>query len=239
MAESLPPSSPFETLSRRRSVAIWTALLTLVVLEAFVIGLPPVYRASATLLVESRMPEVLAGTGNPAETGTRLQTIKHVALSRARLTELLERFDLYGVSEGRASQEYALQRLQRDIRVDPTSEQVANGNTRTIAFRVSYVASDGEVAADVTNALASFFVAQNDLMRTAQVSRATEILGAELAETRQALESQEARVRTYSARNLGALPQQIEANLAAIARLDGQLRLNGAEHLRSSSAGRA
>jgi polysaccharide chain length determinant protein (PEP-CTERM system associated) len=217
-------------LRRRRRVLAWTAVATMAAVAAFVIGLPNVYRASATLIVQGQVPDVVVQAPTQAVIEGRLQTIKQEALSRARLTDLLTRFDLYGVSSGRTRLDAALMRLQHDIRVEPTStDPTGNSGPQTIAFRVSYIGTNPQTSADVANALAAFFVAQNDQMRAAQASRAVESLGAQVAETRARLEGQEARLRAYSAKNLGALPQQTEANLAAINRLDAQMRLNDTE----------
>ena len=222
-----------EALGRRRSVVVWTALAVATAATAYAYGLPSLYRSSATLVVEGQMPEALVAQTVGGETNQRLQMIKQQALSRARLTELVERFDLYGYSSGKLSTDDALGRMQRDIRVEPTSsDQTANGRPTTVAFKVSYVGTDPKVTADVTNAVASFYASQNDRMRSQQASQTTELLGQELAEMRKQLDAQEARVRTYTARNSGALPQQLDANIAAIGRFDMQLRTNEQEKLR-------
>lgn len=218
-----------DVLARRRGLLFWTAVAVLVAGVAFVLGLPDVYRTSATLLVERAAPEVSGDV--PADPGGRLQVIKQQALGRTQLGQLIDRFELYPVTEGTPGYERAIAQLRRDVRVEPMRDQITDTGD-TIAFRVSYVGPDPETAADVTNAIAAFFVEQNDQLRSGQSSRALEILEAEMAATRQRLEQQEAQVRSYSARNLGALPQQVESNLAAIGRLDAQLRMNSAEQLR-------
>jgi polysaccharide chain length determinant protein (PEP-CTERM system associated) len=227
-SDSLP--RPIAAVERRRRLFVWTTIAMLGVAGAFAFGLPNVYRASASLLVQGQWVGTVVTGSVPGGIDGRLQTIKQEALSRARLSDLLQRFDLYGVSTGRTTDERALARLQRDIRVESTStETTAGGGAQTLAFRVSYVSSDPVTAANVANAVAAFFVAHNDQLRVKQASHATEFLGAQLADTRKQLDAQEGRVRTFSTQNLGALPQQTEANIAAINRLDSQLRLNDAE----------
>lgn len=227
---SLASSWRLDALSRRKSVLIWTALAVFAAAQAFTFGLPDVYRTSTTLLVEGSA-SVTGPEAERIDPAGRLQLIKQEALGRAQLGSLLKRFDPATASAGPAAQEDAISQLRRDIRVEPLRDQMtASGHT--IAFQVSYVGRDPQTSADVTNAVAAFFVEQNGQLLSGQSSRVLEVLEAEINETRTRLEQQEAQVRGYTARNLGALPQQLETNLAAISRLDAQLGLNGAERLR-------
>jgi polysaccharide chain length determinant protein (PEP-CTERM system associated) len=235
MADSLTESvrQSGAALWRRRRAFAWTTVAVLVAGAAFVAGLPDVYRSSASLLVQGHWADAMSQGTAAAGIDGRLQTIKQEALSRSRLTDLLRKFDLYGAGRDPGRVDRALERLQRDLRVDATStDQSARGGGQTLAFQVSYVSSGARTAADVANEVASFFVAHNDQIRARQASQATEFLGEQIKDTRSRLNEQESRVRSFSARNLGALPQQTEANIAAINRLDGQLRLNDAEQLK-------
>lgn len=227
---SLASSWRLDALSRRKSVLIWTTLAIFAAAQAFTFGLPDVYRTSTTLLVEGSA-SVSGPEAERSDPAGRLQLIKQEALGRAQLGTLLERFDPATASASPARQEEAISQLRRDIRVEPLRDQMT-ASGQTIAFQVSYVGRDPQTSADVTNAVAAFFVQQNGQLLSGQSSRVLQVLEAELNETRSRLEQQEAQVRGYSARNLGALPQQVETNLAAISRLDAQLRLNGAERLR-------
>jgi polysaccharide chain length determinant protein (PEP-CTERM system associated) len=221
-----------DIMRRRRMLIVAVAAFALVVLDGFILGLPPMYRATTTLLVTHLSLEGLVHQTVSEQVSARLQTIKHQALSRARLTELIERFDPYGVKDGRSTVPGAIERFLQDIRVLPMStDETPSGRLQTIAFTVSYVGPDPRTTAAVTNALASFFVAQNDRLRTQQASEATSVLSAQAADARAQLQAHEGRVRSYTSRNIGTLPQQMDANLAAIGRLDGQLRVNNEEQL--------
>jgi uncharacterized protein involved in exopolysaccharide biosynthesis len=148
------------------------------------------------------------------------------------LAALIERFRLYGTLPGQRASEAAVARLERDVRVDVTSDTTRNGQTTAVSFTVSYAATNPRTAADVANALAAFYVGHNEETRVQQASRATATVGAQLAETRAQMDSQAGRIRGYTTRNMGALPQQIEANLSAINRLDAQFQRNGDQLLR-------
>ncbi len=221
-----------DLLRRRRRPAVWSGLAALAVSSAFVLGLPDLYRASATLLVQGAVPEAFVQASVPGEINSRLQVLKQEALSRGRLTALVERHRLYGHVPGRPISEGTLTRLERDIVVDVTSDTTRNGQPTAVSFTVSYAASDPQTAASVTNALASFYVAHNEETRVQHATRATATVGAQLEDTRAQMEAQSARIRSYTTRHIGALPQQIDANLSAINRLDAQYQRTGDTLLR-------
>jgi polysaccharide chain length determinant protein (PEP-CTERM system associated) len=221
-----------DLLRRRRRVALWSSIATLAVSGAFVLGLPELYRASATLLVQGQMPEAFVQPTVPGEVNSRLQVLKQEALSRGRLAALIERFHLYGTLPGQQASDAALARLERDVRVDVTSDTTRNGEPTAVSFTVSYAATDPRTAANVANALAAFYVGHNEETRVQQASQATATIGAQVADTRAQMDAQAARIRGYTSRNIGALPQQIDANLSAINRLDAQFQRNGEQLLR-------
>src|SRR4051812_48764360 len=82
-------------LSRRKTVIAVTFATVLAVATPFVIGLPSLYKATASVIVEGQLPEGSLQSGLGGEVDSRLQAIKQEALSRARLTELLDEFQLY------------------------------------------------------------------------------------------------------------------------------------------------
>src|SRR6185312_11589704 len=88
-------------------------------------------------------------------------------------------------------------------------------------FRLTVTGEHPETVAAVTNAIADFYVAQNGQMRASEVTRATQFLKAQRD------------VAMYTTRHAGGLPQQAEMNLAALERLNVQLRLNGERLLRA------
>jgi len=150
-----------DILRRRRRVALFAGLLVVAGGASFALGLPALYQASATILVQGAMRQSVADQPAAGEIDARLQAIKQEALSRARLTDLITRFNLYPRLRNGSSLEPALDQIQRDIRVENTSSEAINGQTSTIAFKLTYVGNDAQTTADVTNALASFYVAQN------------------------------------------------------------------------------
>jgi succinoglycan biosynthesis transport protein ExoP len=149
------------------------------------------------------------------------------------VTQLINRFDLYPELRANGAIEPALDRTRNDIQVDLNGPEQVSGRTKTVAFKLSYAGRNRETVADVTNAIAAFYVAQNDRMRSEEAAQTTQFLKVQLQEAKQALDKQENSVRSYNTRHVGQLPQQFELNLASLDRLNSQLRINGESQLRA------
>src|SRR5215467_5425104 len=142
----------------------WLAAIAFVVVFAgaatVAMSLPDVYRATATVLVEH--PGTTEGGGKSliaAELDTRLQTIGQEVLSQARLTALMDSFDLYPGLRTSAPAS-ALDRMRRDIQVRLVRSEPA-GRPTTVAFGITFRARDPETVAQVANVLAAFYVEEN------------------------------------------------------------------------------
>src|SRR5206468_5248148 len=69
-------------------------------------------------------------------------------------------------------------------------------------------------------------------IRSQEATRATGFLKAQLDATRKTLDNHEAAMRVYTSSHPGELPQQVEVNLAALERLNTQLRLTGEREIK-------
>lgn len=223
-------SQYFAALRRRRVLLLLTCAAVIAAAVPFVSALPSLYRASATVIVEGQMPELQSAVGG--EVDHRLQAIRQEAMSRGNLTRLIDEFQLYSSAGGRAPIESRMAQLQGDIKFDfKTSEQSAARPT-TVAFTITYTGRDAHTASAVANRLASFYIDRNDRMRSGQANRTTEVLRQQMADTKKRLDAQEARVKGFLTQHMGRLPQQVDANLLALNRLNGQLQFNSEQQSR-------
>jgi polysaccharide biosynthesis transport protein len=232
------PDEPFllralEILRRRAVLAFVVFTTILVSAVAFARYLPDLYRASAVVLVERQLPETIVRPAVSGELESRLHVIKQEILGRARLTDLINRFNLYADLRARGDMETALEQVRRDIQVELTGPEQVSGRTKTVAFNLTFTGNRRDTVAEVTNAIAAFYVAQNDQMRSADAARATQFLKAQLENAKTQLDQNEKQVEAFTSRHVGELPQQVEVNLATLERLNTQLRLNGERQMRT------
>jgi len=222
----------FDIFRRRRVLATAVFGATLASAFSFAVYLPDLYRASAVVLVERPMPESFVRPAVTGELETRLHVIKQEILSRTRLTALIDRFDLYPDLRKRYPLDTALDQMRHDMEIELTGPEQVSGRKTTVAFKLSYTGATGATVAGVTNALAAFYVEQNYSIRSGEATRTTDFLKAQLDTTKKQLDQREREIREYTSSHPGELPSQVEVNLAAIERLNTQLRLNGERQLK-------
>ena len=219
---------------RRRGLAIPVFVLCAAATAALVFSLPPLYAAAATVLVErQQISEAFVRPSVTTELETRIQTIHKQVTSRARLSDVITRFNLYPELRRQAPLEAVVDRMRRDIEFDLSGVPQHTGRTATIAFTLSYVGSDPHVVAEVANTLVGSYVEENTKTRERQAVRTAEFLKAQVDDAKRELEAHEQREREFTARHATELPQQVDVNLAALDRLNTQLRLNGEYQLRA------
>ena len=220
-----------DILRRRRILAVVAFTAVLAAAISFARYLPDLYKASAMVLVERPVSESFVRTAVSGELEGRLHVIKQEILSRDRLTDLINRFDLYSEMRQRASMEDVLNQMRLDVGVDPSGPEQVSGRTRTVSFNLSYTGNSREKVAEVTNAIAAFYVSQNDRMRSEEAVATSQFLRTQLNDARKQLSQHEENMRSYTTRYIGEMPQQVGVNLATLERLNTQLRMNGERQL--------
>jgi uncharacterized protein involved in exopolysaccharide biosynthesis len=189
---------------RRKWLALSTFAVILCAAASVAAFLPDLYRGTATVIVERPdVTESLVRPGEADELETRLQTIEEKLLSRARLGDLIQRFNLYsGQRTQGASTEAIIERMRRDIRLEPRGVDPTVGHGATVSFDLSYWGDNARTAAEVANTLAASYVADNLKSREHQAASSANFLKAQLDEAKAHLdESSEAQARLVGHRD--------------------------------------
>jgi polysaccharide chain length determinant protein (PEP-CTERM system associated) len=231
IAEDVRPPALLDTLtavwSRRKWLGILVAAVPLAAGASIAVFLPNIYRSTATVLVDrQQVPEAFVRSTVTSLLETRLHAISQEVLSRSRLEDLIKRFNLYREMRENTPLEIVVGRMRGDIKLELKSAELRGLREATVAFAISYQGSDPGTVAVVTNTLASFYIDENLRARERQATGTAEFLKVQLNDTKKRLDEQEQRVSGFKRRHLGELPQQMEANLATLDRLQAQLRQN-------------
>jgi polysaccharide chain length determinant protein (PEP-CTERM system associated) len=222
----------FAILRRRAMLASAVFAVVLVAAVVVALTLPNLYRSSAVVLVERQLPETVVRPAVTGELESRLHVIRQEILSRARLTELITRYDLYP-DVRHTDLDQAIELVRRDIEIELTGPEQVSGRTKTVAFNLSFTGAKRETVAEVTNAIAAFYVNQNTQMRSEEAARAAQFLRSQIQSAKAQMDRDEQQVKAYTSRHVGELPQQVDVNLATLERLNTQLRINSERQLRT------
>jgi protein tyrosine kinase modulator len=219
---------------RRKWLALVAFSAGFVGIASLALSLPNIYRGGATVMVErQQVSETFVRPTVTAELETRIQTIHKQVMSRARLSEVINRLGLYPELRGHIPMDAIVERMRRDVDFSVSGVDQISGRTSTIAFTISYTGRDPVIVAQVANLLTEFHVEENTKSREQQAVRTAEFLRSQLDEIKQSLDSDQKRIGDYKRQHNGELAEQVETNLAALERLNNQLRLNGEYQIRA------
>ncbi len=223
-----------ELWARRKWPALVAFAAAFAAVVSLAIWLPDLYRASATVAIEAQqLSEAFVHSTVTSELETRLPRIEQELMSRARLGSLIAQLDLYGDQRKKGVPlDVVIDQMRKDLDVDLQGVDQQAGRRGPIAFRISYIGRDPETVAQVANVLAALYVEENSRMRAGQAVRTAEVLKAQLAEVKKELDAQDRRASEFRLGHLGELPQQVEANLGSLERLNTQLRMNAEAQIR-------
>jgi polysaccharide biosynthesis transport protein len=219
---------------RRKRLALLVFVAAFAGIVSLTQSLPNLYRATATVLVErQQVSEAFVRPSVTAELETRIQTIHKQVMSRARLSDVITRFNLYPELRGHVPIDALVERMRADVEFGLSGVEQMTGRTSTIAFTVSYSGRDPVTVAEIANMLVASYVEENTRSRERQAVRTAEFLKTQLDEIKRDLDVQQQRQGEFKLRHTGELPDQLEVNLAALDRLNTQLRQNGEYQLRA------
>jgi polysaccharide chain length determinant protein (PEP-CTERM system associated) len=223
-----------EVWQRRKWLALAIFIVVFAGAATFTMSLPDLYQATASVLVERQhISEAFVRPSVTTELETRIQTIHKQVTSRARLADVITRFNLYPELRGQVPMEAIVDRMRRDIQFGLSGVQPGTGRAATIAFTLNYTGRDPYTVADVANTLVASYVDENTKTREEQASRTAGFLKTQLDDAKRELDAHQQREREFTAEHTVELPQQVDVNLAALDRLNTQLRMNGEYQLRA------
>ena len=172
--------------------------------------LPPLFRSSATILVESpQIPDNLARTTVPVNTGEQVQIIQQRLLTRANLLNLADRFGLYADRPGMTANAI-VDDMRSRIQIAPSG----GGNTKKPApgapvIEVSFSSPEPRQAADVTNELVTLILQENVSLRTGRAENTLSFFEAESDRLSGELDRLSQRIMQFKSGNEKALPDSL------------------------------
>jgi uncharacterized protein involved in exopolysaccharide biosynthesis len=212
---------------RRLMLAVAGSLFVVAVLVAMLI--PPVYRSSATILIEEQeIPQDLVRSTVTSYADERIQVISQQVMTRAVLMQLVNKYDLYANTRQRDTNEELLDRMRRDIKLTPiisdtTDRRSGSQIKATIAFMLSYENSSPEKAQKIANELVTLYLNENLKNRQEKAAEASTFLTEESERLASHIAQVEQKLADFKRRNRGKLPELAVLNQQISERTDGEL----------------
>ena len=183
------------------------------------------------LVQPQRVPETYVRSTITDTTISRLNTISQEILSRTRLEKVIQELNLYPKVRDKVPMEWIVEMMRSKIEVkvqsNPQNERIRN------TFSISFEGENPQAVMMVTNKLASLFIEENLKVRESQAESTSEFLIKELQNVEEQLKRKEHDIRNFRERSMGQLPQQLDANLRVLERLQDQLKTTS-ENMRAA-----
>lgn len=187
--------------------------------------LPKIYKATTLILVQpQRVPETYVRPTITASIGERLNTISQEILSRTRLEKIIQEFNLYPDLRKKAPMEEVVERMRKAVEVNVQQRPSGRERETQNTFTISFEGEEPTTVMMVTNKLASLFIEENLKVREMQAESTSAFLTKELSNIEEQLIKKEEEIRKFRQRHMGQLPQQLDANLRILERLQQQLK---------------
>jgi len=238
--ESLNPQSDvqsiadlFQILKRRKWSLVLPALLVFFTAGTVALLLPPVYRSTSTILIEEQgIPAEFVRATVTSYAEERIQMIKQRAMSFSKLSDLVNRFNLYPDLRNSRTTEEIINKMRDDIRVEPVSAEVIDPRTgrpssATIAFTLSYDGRVPETVLRVADTLTSLFLSENQQVRERQTAETSQFLELEMNRVKKELAALDTKMAEFKETHMQELPELLQANLDGKERTERDIdRLN-------------
>jgi polysaccharide biosynthesis transport protein len=208
-------------------LTVATALSAIVTTVA--IALPPIFRSSATILVqEQEIPPDLVRSTVTSFADERIQVISQQVMTRAVLLQLVDKYGLYEKYRKRGMTEEILERMHRDIKLSTVDASVSDRRSgqrvnATIAFRISYDAPDPDRAQKVVADLVSLYLDENVKARQQSVAQTTAFLAEEADRLAKQIQEIETNLAAFKRRYADRLPDSAAVNMQLSDRVNSEL----------------
>ena len=221
-------------LKIRKKSLIISALAVLVVAVLVAALLPSIYESSSTILIEEQqIPQEFVRSTVTGFADQRIQSLTQQILSRVKLWEIINQFNLYPDLREKLTREEITEKMRDDIRLETISAEIAEkkGGRRptqttsvTIAFSIAYRGKRPDMVQKVAGTLASLYLEQNLKTREAQAQSTTRFLEAELKQLQERIQGLGDKITAFKGQHQGLLPEQQDFNRQQAARLEMDIK---------------
>ncbi|MDD4905020.1 MAG: lipopolysaccharide biosynthesis protein [Methylobacter tundripaludum] len=216
-----------DLVKRRKYYIVVTWLLVSLISVAVAYNLPKIYRSTATILIDAPIPTSLLDSTVSEFADEQVQSIYQRVMTTDNVLSIIESTGLYDdIKDGFTRSDLAdIFKGNTDVKLATSSlTPQANSGMAEIAFNISFSDNDAIKAKEVADKLTALFIEQNDKARTQRAIRATDFLMEESDKLNRELQEIDGKIAKYKEQNNFSLPEQVQGNIAAIDRMENEMR---------------
>lgn len=218
-----------EVVSRRKALILISFFTVGFLGFVLAMKLPPVYRSSATILIEDQqIPRSMVETTITDYADKRIQLIKQRVMTRDRILSIIQKYNVYLDERNKLVPSELVKRFQEDAEIQLIAADVLDpqrgGSKATIAFTIAFSDRNPLLAQSVANELVSLFLDENTRVRAQRAAKTTDFLNSEAEKLKAEIDAFDNRIMEYKAKHGNSLPEMLQTNLAAIDRTKIDLR---------------
>lgn len=209
------------TILKRRWVIIGIPAIVLPILGlAISFWVTPVYTSQTLVLIEQqKVPDEYVKPVIAEDLDSRLASMREQILSRSRLEPLIKQYNLGNPDHDMDSR---VAETQKAIEIKPIHSEIS-GAGGLPGFFISFEAGDAHTAQEVCRRITSLFLTENAQARQASAEGTTEFLKEQVDDAKNNLDAQDAKLAAFQRENIGALPDDQDANMNMLTTLNTQL----------------
>ncbi len=216
---------------QRRKVALFVPLILVFAISlALAVFLPPVYRSTATILIEQQeIPQDLVRSTVTSYAAERIQVISQRVMTTDKLTKVVRKLKLLDGEDNAKNLDFEyLKEMRKNLFIEMLSADIINQRTgraskATIAFTLSFESEFADVAKKVANEMTALFLDENLRIRTEKARTTSKFLSEESTRLGEKINLLEAALADYKKRNVGKLPELSRMNFSLMERTEKQL----------------
>ena len=204
-------------------------VLLLLVSVTVALVLPPIYRSYAVILIENQeIPQDMVPSTVTSFAEQRIQTITQMIMSRSRILELVEKYDLFPGKRDEISTDILVDKVRDRIQLQPINTEVHNEQSNrpvvmAIAFELSFLDEDPKKAQAVANEVSSFYMEMNLEKREKNAAGTTTFLKEQSKELGASIAELEGEIAAFRKEHLEELPEFTTLNMSKMEKLHSDI----------------
>ncbi len=204
---------------RRLHYFIVIAALVSAIGVTIAVVLPPVYKSTASILVESeQIPDDLAASTVGVGATEQIQIIQQRMMTRTNLLDLARRKEIFD-----RRPDITASAIVNDMRERTEFKQLNFGKGGATAFTITFAARTPRLAADVTNELVALVLQENVRIRTGRATDTLQFFEQEVERLSGELDRISSSILEFKAANQDALPDSLDFRRTEQARTQERL----------------